>query len=133
MSTQNEQIHELDKQLVVLQHEMSEVKKAIEGFIDRLESLFATQTELLNSAMPEFEKTKSVVQDLTSRVKKIEKRHELEDYKTARRARWFDFSLKNWKVLISVAVFVFGLYEGGRALYMAPSPKFNAHKAEIKK
>lgn len=123
MST-TDQIHTLDKHLALLQREVKQMQDLISDFTERLESLFATQTEILNTTVPEFERTRALANDLDIRVRKIEKRHELEDYKANRRAKAFDFSVKNWKVLVSIAVFVFGLYEGGRALYLMPSPKY---------
>ena len=132
MSTKIDQVHAIDKQVSILQHQVTEIQKLVINFTDKLESLFSTQTEILNSSMPEFNRTVQKVEQINIRVNKIEKRHEIEDYREARRAKWFDLSLKNWKVLVSIVILFGGLYEAGRSLYLAPSPKYNIHSGDKK-
>lgn len=127
MNDKYEQIHTMDKQVSILQHEVGEIKKLITNFTDKLESLFVTQTEILNSSVPEFEKTKVDVSNLNRRVGSIERRNELRDTEYARRAKLASWSLKNWKVLVSLLIFIGGIYEAGKGLYLAPSPKYNTH------
>jgi len=88
-----QQMHEIDKRLTIVEREVQELQL--------------------------------LANDLGDNVGEIKARHHLEDYKRSRNAKFFDFSLKNWRVLFSIGMIIFGLYEAARALYLAPSPKYN--------
>ncbi len=121
-------IHSLDKSLALFEqnsHTIVGHYKHINTEIIKINEVYTYLSQQLDNVKTDINEIKIKVADLTNRQSRDEKDKE-------RQRAFFKSIWKNKAFILSIFIFVGGLYEGGRALYYADSPNAKI-KVETKK